>query len=507
MTIRLGIDLGTTFSAVSYFDVDKVETLELEAANGGKLLPSVVYYEGADAAPIVGTTAVNALKSSPELVVRGIKKEMGTDYTTPPLHGRRRTPAEVSAEILKTLMVSASELLGEAIADVVVTVPAYFGDHEREQTRQACALAGVPLRDLLSEPLAAAIAYAVNSTGEAKAPYVLVFDLGGGTFDVTLMRSVETLGDGQVGVDIDVIAKDGSRVGGLDWDQKLFDWVCDKCPTDIRADPRLAAEVLLKCEAAKIDLSRATSVTVTGASVAETVPITREEFEGATQALLLQTQLLLEGLLAQVEHGKEPIRRADISVVLVGGSSRMPAVSRMIESVMGRAPLRHKNPDLLVTVGAAYYAQLLAEGKLKVRPVGASGGLTVIGTITDIGAEVVGVEIVRNGKPFNAQIIPQDAKFGAEYRGVFATAEDNMTTIDIVLYSGPEVSDPAASAECERLTSCAISGLPPGRPRGAKVEVVLGWDGSGILRGRAIDCQTQRAVAIEFNRGFGAARG
>lgn len=501
MALTLGIDLGTTYSAVSYIDIDKAETIDLDAANGSKMLPSVVFYESPDSPPIVGTAAVNASLTSPELVVKHIKRHIGTEYTTEPIHGKRLTPVEVSAEILRTLVDNASQHIGEDVNDVVVTVPAYFGDHERKQTEEAAHLAGLNLLKLISEPHAAALAYTFETVGTVKTDYVLVYDLGGGTFDVTLLKTADHQDGGEVLIDLEALIKEGKRVGGIDWDEKLFDLVADLAPSDVdvRSDPRVMAELMLDCEQAKRDLSKAEKSILRPGGVTNQVEISREQFEEATNALILQTQLLLEQVLASAKE--QDIKADDITVVLVGGSSRMPKVAELIEELTGKPPLKYKNPDLLVTTGAAYYAHLIVNEKLVLRKAGTDEKTELkIGSLIDMSNDAIGVEIVRGKNKFNAEVIPAGAAFGEDYDRTFASAESNATTIEIVLYEGPEVENPENSKECEQILCCHIHGLPEDRPKGAKVDVTLGWDSSGILRGKAIDCQTNKEVVIELDR-------
>jgi molecular chaperone DnaK len=504
MAVKLGIDLGTTYSAVSHFDGDRVVTLELDSADGGKLAPSVVFYEMPNAKPIVGTAAMNAFKSSPGLVVRGIKKHMGTGKTTDEIHGRRYSPQEVSAEILRALVEDARQkLYDDSIRDVVITVPAYFGDQERAATEEAAKMAGLNLMAIISEPLAASLAYSLETAGEIKTPYVLVYDLGGGTFDVTLIRTVERRSGKGVEVDLETIVKDGNKVGGLDWDRLLFDHLADiakrNFQLDLRSDSRLSAEAIMECERAKRDLTKREKVILSAGAVTNQVEITRKEFEELTHSLMLQTKLLLESVLKEAEA--KGIQREDITIVLAGGSSRMPCVSAMIEGVMKKKPLMYKDPDMLVTLGAAYFAVLLEKKEILMRTAkDPKGTPTRTGTLTDISNQPVGVEIIRDGGTFNAVVIPAGAQFGQEYNKAFASSDDNMTEIEIILYEGPESPNPEESPECSRLLSCRISGLPEGRPKGSKVEVALKWDGNGILSGRAVDVKTGLKADILLDR-------
>ncbi|MEO0460932.1 MAG: Hsp70 family protein [Myxococcota bacterium] len=504
MSLKLGIDLGTTYSAVSHFeDGEQVETLDFEQS---KMLPSVVYYETAEDPPVVGTTAVHAMMVNPELVVRHIKKHIGkTDYRTDPIHGQRYTPEEVSAEILRTLVRQAEQYLAETAKDVVITVPAYFGDRERAATEEAGKLAGLNVLGILSEPHAASLVYALEERGAGQRGHFLVYDLGGGTADITLIRAPKKQDSGRLSLSIETIAKRGRRIGGTDWDQALFDRVDDLAKrefgADLRSDPRVEMKVLMDCESAKRKLSDSKETSIVTDQVSHMVKITRGEFEEATKHLLLDTQILLEEV---VEEGQSKgVARDDFAVVLVGGSTKMPMVSAMIKEVTGEEPLTFKNVDLLVTQGAAYYAHIVDQERPVVntrkRGRGASEAIEVE-EFVDITTRPIGIETIVDDAPFNHEIIPVGAEFGKNFARTFGSSEDDMTEIPVVLYEGPEVSNPAEHPECDRLLECRITGLPTGRPRGARVEVTLQIDKSGILRGTAVDQETGNVTEIVMDR-------
>ncbi|MFQ6009266.1 MAG: Hsp70 family protein, partial [Candidatus Zixiibacteriota bacterium] len=232
MALRTGIDLGTTYSAISWYDSynNRVETIDLETADGDKVLRSVVYYPGDGNPPVVGETAWNAAKQSPERVIVGIKRSMGDDFKTAPIDDVEYTPQEVSAEILKVLVADAQTFLGEEVKDVVITVPAHFGDNERAATEEAGQLAGLNVLGLLPEPHAAALAFSVEKVADIVDKYLLVYDLGGGTFDVTLIHATTaTDADNAINLKIETLCKDGNRqLGGLDWDKVLAEIVAEK---------------------------------------------------------------------------------------------------------------------------------------------------------------------------------------------------------------------------------------------------------------------------------------
>lgn len=513
MPVRCGIDLGTTFSSISWFDPynNRVDTIDLETADGAKVVRSVVYYPGASNPIVVGETAWNARQQFPERVIVGIKRSMGTNYKTPAIDGAEYTPAQVSAEILKVLARDAQTYLGEEVKDVVITVPAYFGDNERAATLEAGQLAGLNVLALLPEPHAAALAFAVDKVAEIIDRYLLVYDLGGGTFDVTLIHATTVRDPGSpIDLKIDTLCKDGdAALGGLDWDRVLADIVAEKSmrafTVDMWGDAKKEALLLDVCEKAKRHLSRVAAVPVLVEPPDRQVEVTAAEFEDRSRDLLLQTQLFLERVIrdADAQHNMGKDR---IEVMLTGGSSKMPMVKKMIEGVMGRPPLQHRNPELLVTVGAAYWAHLLTGAPIPV-PVPQPGGghktedvRVDPGGLTDTAAYAIGVEVLRPAQggyaPCNAVVVPAGARYGETSEKEFRTSEDGMTEIHITLLKG----DSPDLSQCEQLMAVIISGLPAGRPKGQRVKVRLGYDNNGIVRGNALDVATNTQVDFEVDR-------
>lgn len=521
MAIRCGIDLGTTYSAISWYDSlnKRVDTIRLESANGLEMVRSVVYYPGLGQPPVVGDPAWNARMDKPERVIVAIKRSMGTNYKTGPIDDVQYTPPQVSAEILKTLVNDAQLQLGEEVKDVVITVPAYFGDNERAATLEAGQLAGLNVLAVLPEPHAAALAFAVDKVAEILDRALLVYDLGGGTFDVTLIRAkAATDPDRHIDLKIDTLCKDGNaRLGGLDWDGVLAEIVAEKAQqahgVDIRQDARNEAILLDSCEKAKRDLSRAPSAFIPVPGLTQhSIEVTVAEFEDRTRDLLYQSKALLEHVLemAEKDHG---LPRDQIDVLLAGGSSRMPMVRNMIKGVLGKPPLQHKNPELLVTIGAAYWAHLLESGQQMTVPVKTPEGKVeprelVVGGLTDVSMFGVGIMVFRPDggggmKKMVSRVLPSGTRYEEEFTREFATSEDNMTEIPVILYQHRgEFQDQAAWEvdQCEPLMDVTIAGLPPGRPRGQPVKVALKYDQSGIIRGRAIDLITGKEVEIIEDR-------
>jgi molecular chaperone DnaK len=376
--------------------------------------------------------------------------------------------------------------------------------------RRAGALAGLHVERILNEPTAASLAYAWGRNVRER---VLVYDLGGGTFDVTLIRTTLAPGAGNaMDLKVDTLCKDGNAaLGGLDWDRALAEIVAEKVQQvhgiDITLDLKNEALLLDNCEKAKRHLSRVGSVSVVADAANHQVEVSVAEFEDRTNDLLLQTQMLLEKVIDDAEktHG---IRRDSIDVMLSGGSSKMPMVKKMITGVLGRAPLEYKNPELLVTIGAAYWAHLLqSTGTVQMAVPTPDGGrqTTTVSMgpagITEIASEAVGVEVLRPDGPgqwrrSNAVIVPRAAAYERDFKKEFQTTEDDMTEVPIVLYKG----DADDLDQCEQLMTFTIGGLPPGRPAGQRIEVTLRYDSSGILRGTAVDLATRKACDIVIDR-------
>jgi molecular chaperone DnaK len=512
--LTFGIDLGTTYSAISWYDAanKRLVNIELvEAADGAREIRSVVYYPGLGQAPVVGETAWNAARQSPERVIRLIKRAMGTDYRWPPIDGVAYSPPEASAEILRVLVKEAQAYVGAEIKDVIVTVPAYFGEAERVATLEAGRLADLNVLQLLDEPHAAALAFAIDRLADVRDRYLLVYDLGGGTFDVTLIHT-EALQTG-AGADlrIQTLSKEGKReLGGADWDRALAQLVAEKVlqehGVDVLDDPRNEAILLDNCERAKRDLGKVSEVTISAGLSGHQVRVTRDDFEDRTRDLLMTTEMLVDTVLenAQRQHGVSPDQ---IEVLLVGGSSKMPMVRQMLTAKMGRAPLQHGNPNLLVTSGAAYKAHLLQSGATVVAEVPQPDGTRQrqdigISEVLDIAAHAIGIGVIQadgDGVPHlvNAVLLPAGTKYGdTPIKRLYQTTEDGMTEITIELFEG----DSPDVGQCQRLMTFTISGLPPGRPKGQFVEVCLGYDKNGVIRGSAIDKSTTKPVEIVIDR-------
>lgn len=386
MGIRCGIDLGTTYSSIAWYDPDnrRVEIVSLEHANGQRAIPSVVYFEP-EGHVAVGEVARNAAWQYPDRVINGIKRViMDDDYKTTPIDGKEYTPQEVVAEILKVLKADAESDLNNLVTDVVIAVPPYFEEKERLVIQEAAKVARLNVLELILEPHAAALAFAIDRIKEVENCNILVYDLGGATFDLTLIETErEELVTGMPSLRITLLDKiSDQQLGGLDWDSTLARLVADKTMNeydlqDPLLDPKSKASLLEWCEVAKRQLCRGHSYFLTGL-YGHRVEVSYREFESATSKLVSQTEELLEQILVEAEqnHGlltekriqklveskgmsRVQLESKKVQLLLCGGGTRMPAMQKRVTDIMGEPLLCHKNPELLVTMGAAYRAHLI----------------------------------------------------------------------------------------------------------------------------------------------------
>ena len=546
-----GIDLGTTYSAVSSYSPRQefVETLPLTKISDGSTVPSVVYYpEKGD--PVVGNSALSVKSFQSERVIEAIKKAMGEN---PPwkrvIDGKNLTAESVSSEILKAVFACAESTVSKDDRRVVITVPAHFQDPHLEATRRAGEMAGLEVMALLPEPHAAALAFTVervsnvveDQTEDLTNQHLLVFDLGGGTLDVALIRIATDDASAASSFKFETLTKSGHRaLGGLNWDAKLKEAVLEKFRDEADDDeydqqtngPMFHPELEKRIETAKRSLTDLEQVGVTVGF--RNIMISREEFEDATSGLLMQCQSKLEEVLedAKENHG---VRTDQLKVVMAGGSTKMPQIPEMIKSVTGTEPLESRNPDLLVTVGAAYWAHVLANGG----PV--TGGL-MVPTMTEIVDYSVGVKTFQpdqDGKytiPIYSEIIPPGSKRGPaadtfrtrldEYleqaisefneqiqkggsygkpnndpeNGIFCDLyhknADGATRIRTAVFSADESG--ASIDQAREMCQIELTLSPDGK-RGDPVLAAMGHDADGILQGRFVDLNsgTRRDFIIE----------
>jgi molecular chaperone DnaK len=499
----VGIDLGTTNSVVATVADDGTVAV-LPNASGGEITPSVVYFEP-DGTAVVGEEAVQAAAVDPENGVQLIKRAMGTEFPLL-IRGQQHTPESVSALILRQLVTAATGADGAKVS-AVITVPAYFGLAEREATYQAGVIAGLDVLELLDEPVAAAAHYGLASGGDRTA---LVYDLGGGTFDTTVLR----IADGAV----QVLATDGhSSLGGADIDQRLFDVILARLGDQLSADEldaitedrTMLAELVLETEAAKKDLSARVSrqVRVRTPTSRTAVSITRADLDAACGDLFDTTAEIIERVLRAA--GLDGGTSLD-DVVMVGGSSRIPMLSPRLTALLGQTP-RLADPDLAVAKGAALRAHHLAETPqlvaLRARASGisrasGSGGAGRVGQVVPVTPRAVGILVEDSFDPsgtrsFVEHLVPGNTPLPVERTEErFGTILENQESVRVQVY---EQAGPAASPEAghnRRVLDGELTGLGS-LPAGSLIRITMQIAVDGRLTVIAHEPRSGRELRLE----------
>jgi molecular chaperone DnaK len=489
----LGIDLGTTFSVISQVSAAGLPQV-LPNAEGSPTTPSVVLFDGDTA--VVGAVARESLATDPEAVVQLVKRQMGSSWTFD-YHGTSFRPEHISALILRKLHQDAQRLTGP-VGRAVITVPAHFNDPMRAATRHAGELAGLEVLGLLSEPTAAALAFGYDKRPAGLTGIVL--DLGGGTFDVTVMDY-----DGH---DLSVRATGGdSYLGGANFDKILFDYFVEQFRSvhglDIN-DPRalsleectqVSQDWLLRATRVKHDLTARAraSAALQAAGLTLRVEVRRETFLERSRVLLDEITEKMLGVVAEAG-----VRPKDVGVVLaVGGSTRIPAVLARMQDVFGVLPDTSVRPDEAVALGAALFAaqRQLERGDTPVMQADARAYLERL-TVTDVAAHTLGVSVIdpraeHGGRPVMAPMLPRNTALPFEAECSFATIRPSETRIVVPVLEGEE-ADPAL---CRRVGEVIVDGLPPGRPAHQQVTVTMRLDRDGILQVSATDVATGAAAA------------
>jgi molecular chaperone DnaK len=528
----LGIDLGTTFSAMSLVNHHGKPEI-ITNAEGHPTTPSVVHFYDEDAC-VVGDEAVKMVVIDPENVVRFIKRHMGEEDFSLEFFGRSYTPQEISALILRKLKEDAEELLGKDVDDVVITVPAYFNSAQRGATSEAGAIAGLNVLSIINEPTAAAIAYGLDRIGGQRK--LLVLDLGGGTFDVTCM-SID-------GTKLSTLASDGNaELGGKDWDDRLLNHVAEEFFEKYQLDPRDDAapyqELYERCLHAKISLStkERAMIPVNYRGKRLAVKVTRELFEELTADLVQQCEDTANIVLEK--SGLEWPELDD--VLLVGGSTRMPMIRNLLTRLSGKQPAEGVNPDECVALGASlagvfrhrpdHPALKTKRENIKKRakkltskpapeprkPRGAVIGLAYGGhvakqamglsdsgltgvEIEDVTTHPLGIIVLnKQRQEVVAELIPESTKLPHEFRGRFAYAYENMTAVRVEVTEGTgQYRD-----EVTVIGKVELTGLPP-RPKGTPIEVVYSYGVDQILKVQVVDVESgiTREVDIRFQGGL-----
>ena len=464
--LAVGIDLGTTYSAIAWLD-DLGRPQTLNNAEGDKLTPSAVLFEGDHF--VVGKEAIKALATEAEDVAQCAKRRMGNRYFDRPLGGRQYPPEAIQACILNKLRVDASRQIGP-VTQAVVTVPAYFDETRRKATQDAGYIAGLDVLDIINEPTAAAIAYGVLTAakrGEAtvKPQHVLVYDLGGGTFDVTVLRIEASC--------FIALATDGDvALGGHDWDQRLMEMVAerfrDEHDLDPRIDPNTVGRLWRECEDAKRTLSARQKTTVVCDYQGRTskLELSRQQFEERTADLLERTRFTVSETIrasgleaAEIDH-----------VLLVGGSTRMPAVTQMLRELTGQEPDVSISPDEAVAHGAALRAGFILADR--------SGGQApyLVRDINSHSLGVVGSESL-TGRQRAAIVIPRNTPLPVTCHRVFVTQAPNQRSILVPVVEG-ESPNPD---DCAWVGQVVVRDLPEGLPPRTPVQVRFTYLTNGRL--------------------------
>ena len=470
----VGIDLGTTNSVVAVLEGG--EPTVIANAEGNRTTPSIVAFKSEEV--LVGELAKRQAITNPDNTVRSIKRHIGSDWKQN-FEGKDYTPQEISARILQKLKRDAESYLGDDVTDAVITVPAYFNDAERQATKEAGQIAGLNVLRIINEPTAASLSYGLENNEDQK---ILVFDLGGGTFDVSILEISEGV--------FEVKSTSGdSKLGGDDWDQRVMDWLIDKFKSstgiDLSNDKMAIQRVQEGAEKAKIELSSTSETEIN-------LPFITANDAGPQHLLEKLSRSEFEKITADlVERTKEPVEKAlsdagmqftDIDhVILVGGSTRMPSVQQLVKSLTGKDPHKGVNPDEVVASGAAIQAGVL-KGDVK----------DVL--LLDVTPLTLGVE-TKGG--IMTKMIERNTTIPTKRSEVFSTAENNQTQVEIHILQG-EREMASGNKSLGRFTLTDIPAAMAGTPQ---IEVTFDIDANGIVNVNAKDLGTGKEQAITITGG------
>ena len=474
--IIIGIDLGTTNSCISVLENGKPKIIE--TPEGKRTIPSVVAFKGDEV--IVGEAAKRQLITNSN-TIHSIKRLMGTDKKVT-ANGKEFTPEEISAKILMYIKKCAEEKLGTTISKAVITVPAYFNDSERQATKNAGKIAGLEVERIINEPTAAALAYGIEKTN--KEQKVLVFDLGGGTFDVSILDMM----DGT----FEVLSTAGdNKLGGDDWDEKIIQWLIEEIKSkegvDLSSEKMAMQRLKDAAEKAKIELSGLKESLIQLPFIAQKdgnpvnfeTTLTRAKFEELTRDLLEKTRIPVEQALKDAKLSANDIDK----VLLVGGSTRMPAVQELAKSMLGKEPDKNINPDEVVAIGASIQAGVLM------------GDVKDI-LLLDVTPLTLSIETMGG---ISTPLIPRNTTIPTSKSQIFSTAADNQPAVDVHILQGER----PMAIDNKSLGKFVLDGIEPA-PKGVpQIEITFNIDANGILNVKAVDKKTNKEANITIKDSSG----
>lgn len=494
-----GIDLGTTNSAIAVFENEEARILK--NIDGYEITPSVVFFAGTDDSgndeSLVGMQAKNAAATAPDQVVQFAKRNMGKQgaaYNFYAPSGKEYTPEMISAMILRKVCQDAEQFVGNnSVKDVVITVPAYFDDARRIATKQAGKIAGLNVLRVINEPTAAAIAFGLDLSQQGK---VLVYDLGGGTFDVTIMEIN--------GGNFDVIATSGDpQLGGVNFDQKMMALIEKSlreqgCEIDDE-DDALMADIREKAEKTKIQLTNVETARPVFTIDKKTyrVEITRDAFEKESEPLMQRTQVLLEEVFEEKGYTWDDIDQ----LLVVGGSTRMPMVKKLLEKLSGKEVIYKVDPDTAVAQGAAIFAGTLSlDGAADESASGSDGKNSIakrisISDVTSQSLGVITVTGVNNDRKVNTIIIPHNTKIPAKKSAIVSTVYDYQEKIEVDVTEGNDTE-----VEYVKVIGSSLISIPP-YPKHSPVEIIYAYDPDQTIYIEVIDKVTDESLGtFEIDR-------